>query len=328
LRRHAALDVRATDGDARAVMATIRRPARLALAFMLVLLASAAPAWAVCVCGEREDCTSAGLCFGKTPGETCFDAVKTCKIRVGSSLDEVCCCACSKPIGPIGCNYGLVRQAVSVSFACGSVTLPAQADATTTGVLAKLARADVACQAQKNAKRRADVAVRQLSRFRRKIDRAAQRGRLTADCAATANEAIDTFIRHVRQIENGEQPGSTTTTTLPPLACLATFSASPTPSDVDVRVRCDGGGGPFQRFQIVLGGGRAITNVVAPPLFTCAVIDSAGGSDTASCRGTFDVGDEIVATLRTGPPPAPGMPAELFVFDATNVLGPFPTTGP
>lgn len=306
-------------------MAIIRCLAGLAL--VLALHIGAAPAWGLCVCGDRDGCTSAGLCFERTPGETCFDDARTCKVRVGSTVDDTCCCACSTPLGPIGCNYGRVRVALSVSFTCGSVSLPEQAETTSAAVLAKLAKADVACQAQKNAKRRADVAVRQISRFRRKIDRAARRRKITAECAATANDAIDTFIRHVRQIESGEAPGSTTTTTLPPLACLATFSAATLPSDADVRVRCDGGGGPFQRFRIELGDGRQMTSVAPPALFSCAILEGSGSGDVLSCRGTFAVGDEIVARIRTGPPPAPDMPAELFVFDATDVLGPFPTTG-
>lgn len=296
---------------------------------VLTLLAAAAPAWALCVCGDRDGCLSAGLCFGDAPGDTCFDDTKTCKITVGSNLDDVCCCACSKPIGPIGCNYGTVRLALSVSFTCGSLTLPEKTDAMTATMLAKLAKADAACRAQQNAKRRADVAVRQIRRFRRALLRAARRGRIERPCAESAAAAIDAFVRDVRQVEQGEAPGSTTTTTLPPLACQATFVAS-TPSEADVRVRCDGSGGPFQRFQVVLGGGRQLTSFVAPPLFSCAIIDSdAGSADTLSCRGTFDLGDEVVAGIRTGPPPAADMPAQLFVFDAAeNRLGPFPTAGP
>ena len=113
------------------------------LAAFVLALVMGAPAWGLCVCGDRDGCTSAGLCFEQTPGETCFDDSATCKIRVGSTLDDTCCCACSKPVGPIGCNYGRVGLALSVSFACGSVTLPEQAEATTAAVLAKLAKADV-----------------------------------------------------------------------------------------------------------------------------------------------------------------------------------------
>lgn len=297
---------------------------------VLGLLAAAAPVWALCVCGDRDGCLSAGLCFGDAPGETCFDETKTCKITVGSNLDDVCCCACSKPIGPIGCNYGTVRLALSVSFGCGSLTLPEQAEAMTATILAKLAKADGACRAQKHAKRRADVAVRQIGLFRRKILRAARRGRIERACAESVAAAIDAFVRDVRQVEQGRAPGSTTTTTLPPLSCQATFGAPTTASDVDVRVRCDGSGGPFQRFQVVLGGGRQITSFVAPALFTCAIIDSdAGSADTLSCRGSFALGEAVVAGIRTGPPPAPGMAAALFVFDASETrLGPFPTSGP
>ncbi|MCW5889817.1 MAG: hypothetical protein KIT14_04630 [bacterium] len=307
-------------------MSIVRCLAGAALALLIVL--GAGPASAACVCGDRDGCLSAGLCFGSTPGDGCFDA-KTCKIVVGSHLDETCCCVCSRPIGPIGCNYGRVGLALSLSFGCGSITLPEEVDAVRAEVLAKLARADLACRAQKNAARRANLAVRQIGLFRRKLYRAARRGKITRDCADGAAAAIDAFVRGVRQVEQGEAPGSTTTTTLPPTACLVTFGATSSPSEVDVRVRCDGSGGPFQRFQVVLGGGRALTNSVAPPLFTCAAIESPAGEAILSCRGTFALGEEIVARIRTGPPPAPAMPAQLFVFDAADArLGPFPATGP
>lgn len=304
---------------------------RCLAALLLALLGSAVPAGAACVCNDRDGCVSAGLCFERTPGEPCFgETGKTCKIRLGSTLDDVCCCACSRPVGPVGCNYGRVGLALSVSFTCGSVTLPEQAEATTAAVLAKLARADAACQAERNAKRRADVAVRQIGRFRRKLYRAARRGTITRACADDGAARIDTFIRHVRQVEAGDAPGSTTTTTLPPLACRATFTAASVPTDVDVRVRCDGGGGgTFQRFRIELGDGRAITSVEAPALFSCTIVETDAGGSALSCRGAFAAGEEIVARLRTGPPPAPDMPATLFVFDAAETrLGPFPTTGP
>jgi hypothetical protein len=300
-----------------------------------VWLALAGSAAALCTCGDRDGCASAAACAGQIPGAECGKG-RTCKIVVGTGNDLTCCCGCSKGVGPIGCNYaGLGEVGFTGSVACGSEPLAAVAEKVAAATTARLAQADAACRAGKNAAKRARAGRRQLGRLRRKIDRFERKRQIDAACAANARALLDELVADIDAIEaGGAAPAgptttSTTSTTLPGgPSCSATFTTFDS-FEVDFVLGCFVAGSDYTGFTLRMNGGRMVTNHLPPPSFTCAVATEASPDDSLVCTGNFKLGDQISGgRIRTSPAPVADMDAGLFVHVGGSRYGPFPTTGP
>ncbi len=294
-------------------------------------LAVANPAAALCNCGDRDGCGSAGGCVGKSPGDACTSR-RTCKIRIGTGNDATCCCGCTPGNGPIGCNYGAVSVAGALEgpvVACNAERLTRVASKAATKADAKLQAADAACQGEKRADKKADAATNQLTRLGKKIDRLAERGEVTTECAGALRGLLQDLTGEITAVETGTSGGTTTTTTSLPSgpSCSTTFSVFD-PNEIDFLLTC-ASGGPFDAFLVRFEDGRVVTNWLEPPGFACALAQFSIPNDSLECTGTFSSGSPVTGgRIRTTPPPTSNLNAELFVLQGSSELGPFPTSGP
>lgn len=299
-------------------------------------LALAGSAAALCTCGDRDGCGSAASCVGEIPGHECGKG-RTCKIRVGTGTDLTCCCGCSKGVGPTGCNYGELGEVqLAAEVGCGSEKLASLAEKVSTATTARLAEADAACQAEKNATKKANAGRRQLNRLRKKVDRFEAKGQIEPACATGARALIDQVLGNVDAVEAGAAPGgggSTTTTTSSTLpggpSCSATFTPFADPFEVDFILGCFAAGTDYQGFALQMNGGRQVTNYLAPTGFSCSIGTRTTADDSLLCIGNFNVDTQVTGgRIRTSPAPVSGMDASLFVMVGSSSYGPFPTTGP
>jgi hypothetical protein len=265
------------------------------------------------------------------PGAACT-AKRTCKIRVGTGNDITCCCGCSPGAGPIGCSYGAVSVGTTLAPAVEQCNVPALTSAASKAAGkadAKLAKADEACQAEKRADTKANAAEAQLTRLGKKVDKLAKKGQITAECAGALHGLIGELTDDIHAVETGGGGGGgTTTTTLPAgPSCTAAFTTYD-PNEVDFVLSCTGGG-LYDGFTLQLNGGRAVTNWLEPPGFTCSPTQTVSPADSLQCSGP-PVAKAPLAGGRIHTVPAPGsdLDATLFVFQNGQQLGPFPTSGP
>ena len=310
---------------------------RLLLALgLLASLGLAGSVAALCTCGDRDGCSSAAACVGKIPGDECGNN-RTCKISVGTGNDLTCCCGCSRGVGPKACNYATLGElGVLGEAACGSEKLLALATKTQDAVNASLTDADAACEDEKNALKKANAARAKLARLRKKVQKAADKGKIDGACAAGSLALLDSVTARLDDLEAGNGPGSggttsTTTTTIPSgPSCSATFTTYPgDAAEVDFALGCFAAGTDYQGFQLTMNGGRQVTNYLQPPGFTCTIQTESTTNDSLACLGNFNVDVQVTGgRIRTGPAPVPNMDASLRVLVGSTQYGPFPTTGP
>ena len=296
-----------------------------------IALGWAASASALCTCGDRDGCSSAATCAGNSPGDECGRG-RSCKIIVGTGIDLTCCCGCSKGLGPKACNYGTIGALdLPVGAACGSAALGRLATRTVTTVNTDLERADAACRDEKNAFKRANAARGKLARLRKKIERAGGKDKIDDSCAASSLALLDALSAKIDDVEAGNGPGPTTTSTTIPggPSCSASFSASSDPAEVDFQLGCFAAGVSYQGFQLTMNGGRQVTNFLVPSGFVCTITTETTAYDSLTCVGDFAIDVQVTGgRIRTSPAPVANMDASLFVQVGDSPYGPFATTGP
>jgi hypothetical protein len=306
--------------------------------FASIVLASlwlAGSAAALCTCGDRDGCGSAAACAGKIPGDECGNN-RSCKIVVGTGNDLTCCCGCSKGVGPKACNYAALGVIEIPSAAgCDSEKLTKLATKTHGAVNTLLHEADDACEAEKNALKKATAARGKLARLRKKIEKARDKGKVDAACAANAIALLDTIGPRIDDFEAGSPggPGSTTTTTIPGTgpSCSATFAFFPSDAaEVDFVLGCFAAGADYTGFRLTMHGGRQVTNYLQPPGFNCTINTNHATNDSLACAGVFNIDVPVTGgRIRTDPAPVADLDASLEVLvGVSTVYGPFPTTGP
>jgi len=301
----------------------------------LALLASlglAGSASALCTCGDRDGCSSAAACSGKIPGDECGNN-RTCKMVVGTGNDLTCCCGCSKGVGPVSCNYTPLVGLVALPVACGSAPLQKLADKTETAMNASFEKAAAACRDEKNALKQANAARGKLARLRKKVEKAAEKGKIEEACAADSLALLDLVGSVVDDIEAGNPPlsGGSTTTTIPGgPSCSATFTTFPgDAAEVDFVFGCFAAGADYSGFQLTLNGGREVENYLEPPGFGCMIRTETTTNDSLACLGNFNIDVQVTGgRIRTNPAPVSNMDASLRVLVGSTQYGPFPTTGP
>ena len=295
-----------------------------------ISLAIGRSAAALCVCGDGDGCSTASACAGKLPGDECGTR-RTCKIADGSAADATCCCSCSKGVGPKSCDYTAIGPVdLPADVGCGSEALARLAGKVEEDVDADLAKAESACRQEKNALPRANRARGRLRRLWKRIERAADREKIDAACAAASLGAIEAVGTKIDDLEAGNSGSSTTSTTLPVApSCAAVFLPSSEPGEVDFQLGCFAAGASYRRFELRMNGGRAVENFLEPPGFVCTIVSEVAANDCLACVGDFAVDVQVTGgRIRTSPAPEPNMDASLFVLVGTARYGPFPTTGP
>jgi len=302
----------------------------------LALLASlglAGSAAALCTCGDRDGCSSAAACSGHIPGDECGNA-RTCKIIVGTGNDLTCCCGCSKGVGPVSCNYASLAGAVALPVACGSPSLEKLVERTETGMNADFEKAVAACRDERNALKKANAARAKLARLRKKVEKAAEKGRIDDACATESLGLLGLVSTVIDNVEAGNgplSPASTTTTIPGGPSCSATFTTFPgDAAEVDFTLGCFAAGTTYQGFELTMNGGRTVENYVAPPGFNCSIRTETSSNDSLACAGLFNLDVQVTGgRIRTNPAPVSDMDASLRVLVGTSTIyGPFPTTGP
>ena len=307
------------------------------LLFVSLFLASlwlAGSAAALCTCGDRDGCASAAACAGKIPGDECGNN-RSCKIVVGTGNDLTCCCGCSKGVGPKACNYaalGVIE--LPSALGCDSEALVKLAAKTHGTVNTLLHEADDACEAEKNALKKASAARGKLARLRKKIEKARDKGKVDAACSTNAIAWLDTIGARLDDFEAGSPGGvSTTTTTIPGSgpSCSAEFTFfGGDPAEVEFVLGCYAAGTEYSGFRITLHGGRQVTNYLQPPGFNCTIDTNHATNDSLACAGSYSIDVPVTGgRLRTDPAPVADLDASLEVLvGVSTIYGPCPTTGP
>ena len=288
-----------------------------------ISLALSGSAAALCTC----DGSGVAACGGKVPGDECGSR-RTCKIAAGSVADAACSCACSKGVGAKSCDYTAIGPVdLPADIGCGSQALARLAGNVEDDVNADLEQAVSACRREKNALRGANRARARLRRLWKKIDRAAEREKIDATCAATALGAIEAVGTKIDDVEAGNPTTSTTLPVAP--SCTAVFLPASEPGEVGFQLGCVAAGASYEGFQLTMNGGRAVETFLEPPGFVCTIVSEVAANDSLSCVGEFALDVQVTGgRIRTSPTPAPNMDASLFVLVGAARYGPFPTTGP
>ena len=306
----------------------------LFISLFLASLGLAGSAGALCTCGDREGCASAAACSGKIPGDECGNN-RSCQIRLGTGTDLTCCCGCSKGVGPVACNYatlGVIE--LPAALGCDSEPLTKLTTKTHGALNTLLHKADDACEDEKNALRKANAARGKLTRLRKKIEKARDKGKVDAACAATSIAWLDTVGARLDDFEAGSPGGSSTTTTTIPgggPSCSATFTFFPgDAAELDFVLGCYAAGADYTGFRLTMHGGRQVTNYLEPPGFNCMISANHAANDSLACVGNYSIDVPVAGgRIRTDPAPVANMDASFDVLVGTSTIyGPFPTTGP
>ncbi len=303
------------------------------------------PADALCTCGDRDGCSSAAVCVGKSPGDTCSPPRNsTCKIVVGTGNDLNCCCGCSRGPGPISCVLGPVADALEAARVpaetCPSERAHTIADKTTDRAADKLRGGEKKCKAKKPATKQVNSAKKGLRGLRGKLDKLERRGKIAEGCADAYGDLADGFLEEIDDAQNGGTGGggtttstttagtTTTSTTAAPFQCAGQLqNVVGFPDELDMWIQC-ATGGPFTVFGVHFPG-RQITNQLFPDGFDCQITDFQGGTDNYFwCSGPFANAPFDAGRVHLVPPPVPGMGAGLFVGMNGTTYGPFQMTGP
>ncbi len=302
-------------------------------------------AQALCTCGDRpEGCSSAATCLGgKIPSDDCSPPQGgTCKIKLGTGSDLVCCCACTKGSGPVSCVYGPTANAIkntlpaaAQSKLCSASTKVAKpCDKAATSASNQLNKAVTNCDKGKPITRQVNGAKNALEGLRTKVGRLAAKNKVTPECAAEIQGVIGTYVTEIDDIATTGGGGGvpTTTSTLPPNdpSCSGGLSAVLSfPNELNFTFSCNTKGKSLGSFGLVLVDNRSFTNYIDPPGFTCQIQQWARPNDTLWCAGgPIGDGQPIAGRLQFNPAPSGQQTVQLSVLEMSTRFGPFNLTGP
>ena len=320
-----------------------------ALGIVVAAWALALPslAQALCTCGDRpEGCSSAAACLGgKIPSDDCSPPRGgTCKIKLGTGIDLVCCCGCTKGAGPLSCAFGGTAAAIkdtlpaaATSKLCSASTKAAKpCDKAATSASNQLNKAVANCDKGKAITRQVNGAKKALTGLDTKLERLGAKNKVTPECAAALKGLIGTYVSEIDDIATtgGSGGGSvpTTTTTLPPNApsCSGGLSTVPLYSnELNYTFSCNTKGLTLGTFGMLLTDTRTFTNWIDAAGFTCQVQQWSRPNDYLWCvGGPIGDGQPITGRLQFNPAPSGQQTVQLYVRDMSMQYGPYDLTGP
>lgn len=298
-----------------------------------VVLGRAAPAAALCVCGDRDDgCVSAAACSGSSPGDACAPPrAGSCKIKVGLGTEAVCCCGCSRGQGPLSCRLDAPLAAVAAldTPPCDDAAAAKAGRRAAAALRRGLGQSQDRCLADKpGADRKLAAALRGLAKLRAKLAKLVARGTLAEECALAWTNLADVLASAIAEVAEhggrGVPPSTTTTTTLPDPAFACEGVLADEDGLVAMSFACDVEPGARTGFDVVFSG-HAIVGSAAPPGFACTAATTTTPGDTWRCTGPFTLAAGIAAgRVELAPAPTPSTAASLVLHGPAGDEGPFP----